>query len=143
MKTRLLIILFVLVLIPIQLVYAPPASNPKSAFDYAKHVVVGKILSVKILSEPDIQTSENSVTVYGGIALYEIQVEEYLKNPLGAKILKVPGYYIDQESSRSGFDSIYKVNQRVLLYIQADYPDTLVDYDLLINRESRVLDGVS
>jgi|CXWL01.1.fsa_nt_gi hypothetical protein len=141
MKARLLIILFVLVLISVQPIYAPPAPNPKTAFDYAEHVVVGKILSVKILSKPNVQTSENSVTIQSGIALYEIEVEEYLKNPLDVKIIKVPGYYIDQESSRSGFDSIYKVNQRVLLYIQADYPDTLVDYDLLINRESRILDG--
>jgi hypothetical protein len=142
MKIRLLIIIFVLVLIPIQLVYAPPAPNPKAAFDYAKHVVVGKILSVEILSEPEVQRSENSFTTRAGIALYEIQVEEYLKNPLDAKIIKVPGHYIDQEYSRIGFDSIYKVNQRVLLYLQEDYPDALVGYDLIIrDSDSRILDG--
>lgn len=140
MKTSLLIIIFVLILIPIQLVYAPPPPNPKAAFDYSKHVLIGKILSVKILSEPDIQISENGTSIRGGIALYEIEVEEYLKNPLDAKIIKVPGYFLNIEYSRSGYDLPYTVNQRVLLYIQEDH-DAIEGYDLIINRESRVLDG--
>ena len=141
MKTRLLI-LFVLVLIPIQLIYATPAPDPKSAYDYAKHVVVGKILSVEILSEPDIQRSENTTSIIAGIALYEIEVEKYLKNPINTKIIKVPGYFVNEVDPWNTIGLHYKIDQRVLLYIQEDTHDVVSGYDLIIrNYESQVVDG--
>ena len=140
MKTRLLIIFAILgiaLLLPIQLVYAPPAPDHEAAFDYAEHVIIGKILSVEILSTPNKDPS-----VSNGFALYEIEIEEYLKNPLGTNIIKVLGRYLDEEHSRSPIGLLYEVDQRVFLYIQKDYSGALVDYDLIIrSHESRVLDN--
>lgn len=128
--------IFVIVLSQTSLVYASPQQDPQTAFDNAEYVVIGKILSVEILSVP---YTDPSVPV--GIALYEIDVEEYLKNPSDVDIIQVPGTYVNELNPRGTNDLIYEVNQRVLLYIQKDYPDTLPGYDLIIrDHESRVLD---
>ena len=141
MKTRLLIIIFVLVLIPVQLIYAVPELTPEDAFNYSEIVIVGKILSVDILSEPQITKSENSYFERSGIALYEIQIEEYLKNPSGTQTITVPGLFLREPHAMAYETYPYEVGQRVLLYLQKNdygYANT----DLIIRSgDSRVIDG--
>lgn len=128
-------------LFPLQLIYAPPPPNHNHAFDYAEHVLIGKILSVEILSEPYVQITANTGSTITGIALYEVQVEKYLKNPLDTNIIKVYGYYVNDEHVRSGFDLLYDVDEKVFLYIQTDPHNALDGYDLIIRSyESRSID---
>ncbi|MCV0366372.1 MAG: hypothetical protein K5798_03780 [Nitrosopumilus sp.] len=144
MKTRLLIFVLIFpILFPISDIFAPPPPDHKQAFDYAEHVLIGKILSVEILSEPYVQITANTGSTVAGVALYEIQVETYLKNPLDTKIIKVPGYYVNDEHVGNGFDLLYHVGEKVFLYIQPDSHETLVGYDLIIRSyESRSLDKI-
>src|SRR3989338_1067755 len=141
MKTRLLIIIFVLVLIPVQLIYAVPELTPEDAFNYSEIVIVGKILSVDILSEPQITKSENSYFERSGIALYEIQIEEYLKNPSGTQTITVPGLFLREHHAMAYETYPYEAGQRVLLYLQKnDYG--YANADLIIRSgDSRVIDG--
>lgn len=128
-------------LFPLQLIYAPPPPDHKHAFDYAQHVLIGTILSVEILSEPYVQITANTGSTVAGIALYEIQVEKYLKNYLDTNIVKVPGYYVNDEHFGGGFDLLYHVDEKVFLYIQTDIHNVLDGHDLIIRSyESRSLD---
>jgi hypothetical protein len=137
------VIIVVLVLIPVYVNYTFALSefDPAKAFDESEIVLVGKILSVKILSEYTIYPGGMNAEKYG-VALYEVQVEKYLKNPSNAKIITVPGQFSRASNAMSYVTYPYEVDQRVLLYLQAEYPDTLIDYDLIIRSgDSRVLDG--
>ena len=116
-----------------------PQSDYRQAFDDAKYVIVGKILSVEKLSELGIRVSSNTEETLTGVALYEIDVEEYWKKPPDTDIIKVPGYYVDEKNmDMKGIDLLYSVNERVLLYIQPT--DELTGYDLIIrSQESQSL----
>ena len=120
-----------------------PESDYRQAFDDAKYVIVGKILSVEILSEPDIQVNPNIEDIVTGVALYEIKIEEYWKKSPDTDIIKVPGYYVDEKNTDvEGIDMLYNVDERVLVYIQPtdDVSHELTGYDLIIrSQESQSL----
>ena len=120
-----------------------PQSDYRQAFDDAKYVIVGKILSVEILSEPDIQVNPNIEEILVGIALYEIEVEVYWKKSPDTDVIKIPGYYINEKNTDvEGIDLLYNVDEKVLLYIQStdDVSDELTGYDLIIrSQESQSL----
>ena len=143
MKYVLLMVLFgFFLLFPVSTVFAPPPPNHQHAFDYSENVIIGKILSFDILSEPKVTQSEKSFSERAGIALYEIKVEEYLKNPSREDIIKVPGYFsYNYDQSQIVIEPLYEVDERVFLYIQHDSHETLTDYDSIIRSyESRSLD---
>ncbi len=99
-------------------VYAVPQLNSGTAFDYSEIVLVGKILSVDILSEPQITKSENYYSEVSGIALYKVEIEEYLKNPSDADTVTVPGLFLRKPHPMAYETYPYEVGQRVLLYLQ-------------------------
>lgn len=108
-------------------VYAVPQLDPTHAFDYSEIVIIGKILSVEILFEPQITKTEKSSTEISGIALYNIQVEKSLKNPNNVDDITVPGLFLREPHGMSYSTYPYEVDQRVLLYLQKNdhgYADT-------------------
>jgi len=141
MKTRILI-LFVLVLIPSQLIYAVPELDHEMAYDYSDKVLVGKIISVKILSEPRIQKSEFMYSENHGFAVYEVEVENYLKS-IGNEnqTVTVPGPFLREEHGMSYETVPYEVGQRVLLYLQKNTIQELKSDLIIRSGDSRVLDG--
>jgi len=143
MKTRLLLFLFAFsMLFSVSYVFAPPPPDHQHAFDYSKHVIVGRILSVDVLSEPKVTKTETTYSEQAGIVLYEIDVERDLKDSLNINIIKVPGYFsYNYDDPQNVIDPLYEVDEKVFLYIQPDSHETLMDYDLIIRSyESRSLD---
>jgi len=97
MKTKLIIpiIVAVLVLIPIQLVYAPPpAPDPEDDFRYSDHVITGKIISSEIIKDP---REDNSAATFYDIIIYQVKVEEWHKNPLENDIITVYGTHFPND----------------------------------------------
>lgn len=148
MKTRLLIMLaFVLFQSFLLSVYASPAPMPEDSFRFSKYVLVGKILSVEIISEPKYSEGAN----VSGIALYTVKVEETLKNPIDenltfsndTNIIKVPGYFVREIDPIDVVSYPYEVNQRVLLYIQIDSSDAVPDFDYVIRSDTSKVIGDS
>jgi hypothetical protein len=115
-------------------------SDAVQAFNFSETVLIGKILSVEILSKTisspypcETECSSN------GFAFYEVQVEEYLKNPSDTKIIKVLGNY--SINSGRGENPPFEVGQTVLLYIQKE--NRIPGYDVVIRTgDSRVLDDL-
>ena len=144
MKIKLLmIILFALsILFPISDVFAPPPPDHQHAFDYSKNVIIGKILSVEILSEPRVTKTENYYSENAGVVFYEIKVEQYLKNPLDTNVIKIPGYFsYNYNEPQNVIEPLYEIGEKVFLYIQPNSHDTVADHDLIIRSyESRSLD---
>jgi len=137
MKYFLILLIFVCVF---GTVYAVPPLDPEAAFRYSEIVIVGKILSVEILSEPQITKSENSYSEISGIALYKVQIEKYLKNPSDASTIIVPGEFLREPHPMSYETYPYEVGQRVLLYIQKN-DIKRVESDLIIRSgHSKVID---
>ena len=98
MKTRFLIIIGILLSsgFVIANVHAIPYISPESNFENSKHVLVGKILSVEILSQFVVQKTENIHSEDYGFALYEIEVEKYLKNPISNSRIQILGQYTNE-----------------------------------------------
>ncbi len=118
--------------------HAHPFISPEYSYENAKHVVIGKVLSVEILSEPYVQKSDNIYSERFGFALYTIQVDDYLKNPLNNSTMKLLGKYTNQRQTRSYETYPYEINQRVLLYIQEIH--NIPGYELIISAaNSRVI----
>lgn len=117
MKTRLLIIPLVFFGL-IGTVHAVPELDPTLAFDYSETVVIGKILSVDILSEPQITRTENYYSEVSGIALYEVEIDEYLKNSSDDNIITVPGLFLREPHAMAYETYPYEIGQQVLLYLQ-------------------------
>lgn len=142
MKTRLLIILaFGLFSSSLLSIYAIPELDPETAFRYSEIVIVGKVLSVEILSEPQITKSENTYSERSGVALYEIQIEEYLKNPSDTKTITVPGYFLREPHPMTYETYPYDIDQRVLLYIQESFDENVVGDLIIRSGDSRVIDN--
>ena len=142
MKTRLLIIgiigVSVFGLIDTDSVFALPFISPEHSYENAKYVVVGRVLSVEILSEPYVQNSTGIYSQRFGFALYEIQVDEFLKNPINNSTMKILGKYTNQKTTMTYVTFPYEVNQRVLLYIHE--LNHIPGYDLIITAaNSRVI----
>lgn len=119
-------------------VYAAPPPDPIHAFNYSEHVIIGEILSVEKLSEP----KRDGGSVHAGFVIYEIKVDAYLKNSSDDKIIKVPGYYVNELDSKSPFNLLFEVEQKVILYLQKDISNIFPDYELIIrDRPSQVING--
>ncbi|AJW70307.1 hypothetical protein [Nitrosopumilus adriaticus] len=140
MKTRLLIF-FLMSTGVVMTANAVPMLDPTHAFDFSEIVIVGKILSVEILSEPEISKTENTYREVSGIALYDIQVVDSFKNPDKYKSISVPGLFLRDPHGMSYETYPYEVGQHVLLYLQENqhgYAGT----DLIIRSgDSRLLEG--
>lgn len=128
-------------------VYASPEPMPEDAFRFSKYVLVGKILSVEIISEPKYSEGAN----VSGIVLYTVKVEENLKTPIDENltfsdekdIIKVPGYFV-REIDPIDIETLpYEVNQKVLLYIQIDSFDEIPDFDYVIRSDTSKVIGDS
>lgn len=118
-------------------VYAVPFISPDYSYEIAKHVIIGRVLSIEFLEDPNSQYYDQKYSEMVGLALYEIEVEEYLKNPTNSTI-KVLGRYIDQRQTIYYETFPYEISQRVLLYIEEAHDFT--DHDLIIDpRNSRVI----
>ena len=141
MRTRLLIligIIFISGLIYANSAHALPFISPEYSYENAKHVVIGKVISVEMLSEPYVQKSDNIYSERFGFALYTIQVDDYLKNPLNNSTMNLLGKYTNQLQTRSYETYPYEINQRVLLYIQEIH--NIPGYELIISAaNSRVI----
>ena len=128
-------------------VYAAPEPMPEDAFRFSKYVLVGEILSVEIISEPE-QSEGASIS---GIALYTVKVEENLKTPIDENLIfsneknmiKVPGYFVRNIDPIDVVTFPYEVNQRVLLYIQVDSFDEISDFDYVIRSDASKVIGDS
>jgi hypothetical protein len=121
MKTNDLIIIafaFFIVVGSISISYAVPELDPQHAFEYSDMVLVGKILSVEILSEPEITRSENGGSERLGVAMYEIEVEKYFKTSSNDQTITVPGLFTREPHAMTYATYPYEQGQRVLLYLQ-------------------------
>ena len=142
MKTGFLIIVFGFVIVASSVLLgtasALPPSDYNHAFNHAEHVLVGEIVLSEIVSLPrNIPDGEHA-----GTALYSIQVDAYLKNPLDEKIIQVPGYFVDTQEPKSVFNILFEPGQKVILYLQEDVHSVLPNHELIIrDRESKVIVG--
>jgi len=117
MKTKFLIIISVLVLFPIQLVYAPPpAPDPEDDFRYSAHVITGKIISSEIIKDP---REDNSAETFYDIIIYQVKVEEWHKNPLENDIITVYGtHYPNDVIPEPDWGVVeFEIGDTVYLYI--------------------------
>ena len=79
----------VLILLPIQMVYAPPPEpSPEDDFRYSDHVITGKIISSEIIIDP---REDNSAATFYDTIIYKVKVVEWHKNPLENNIITVYG----------------------------------------------------
>ena len=117
MKILLVLVLFALFYDGMPDAKAVPWIDPEMVFDEAKTVVVGRITSVEILSEPEITRTENHYSEKSGLAMYQVQVEEYLKNPIQNDTITVPGYFLREPHGMAYETYPYEVDQKVLLYL--------------------------
>ena len=128
-------------------IYAAPEPMPEDAFRFSKYVLVGKILSVEIISEPKYSEGVN----VSGIVLYTVKVEENLKNPIDENltfsdeknIIKVPGYFVREIDPIDIETFPYEINQKVILYIQIDSFDEIPDFDYVIRSDTSKVIGDS
>ncbi len=122
--------------------YAVPQLDPSQAFDYSDIVLVGKITSVEILSEPEITKTENTFIERLGVAMYEIETEKYFKTSSYDQTVTVPGLFTREPHGMSYATQPYKQDQLVLLYLQKNthgYADT----DLIIRLgDSQVIEEI-
>lgn len=140
MKSRLLIISLVFFGL-IGTVHAVPELDPTLAFDYSETVVIGKILSVDILSEPQTTRTENYYSEVSGIALYEVEIDEYLKNSSEDNIITVPGLFLREPHAMAYETYPYEIGQQVLLYLQENthgYADTKL---IIRSGDSKVIEN--
>ncbi len=100
------------------IVFAVPQLDKSQAFDYSDIVLVGKIMSVEILSEPEITQTENTYSERLGVAMYEIEAEKYFKTSSFNQTITVPGLFTREPHGMSYATQPYKQDQRVLLYLQ-------------------------
>ena len=111
-------------------VYATGTTEPDNitAYDHAEHVVIGKIISAKVMATTG--TSEHP----SGKMVYEIDIEESFKKQSEKKILMawVPH---DKNSDLPEYP-LYKVGDRVFLYLHIPSDDML--YQIIFS-ESTVL----
>jgi len=98
MKTRLLIIFAIGIIGFTGIVFAVPEPDPEYDFDFAEIVIVGKILSVEIISEPQVTKSEKTYSEISGIAIYKVQIEKYLKNSSDIDTVMVAGYFLREHT---------------------------------------------
>ena len=122
-------------------VYAVPMLDPTHAFDFSEIVIIGQILSVEILSEPEITKTENYYREVSGIALYEIQVEESFKNPDNAQTISVPGLFLREPHGMSYETYPYEAGQRVLLYLQENKHEYAGTELIIRSGDSRMLEN--
>ncbi len=129
MKSRLwIIILTVTIMIPINS-FAEPSPSYRGSFEHSKWVIIGNITTVEILSEPDANRA--------GFALYTLDVEKYLKNPIENSTITILGHYSDDVGRYTG-SKLYEIDQRILFYIQ-DLPN-VPGYDYIVrDRTSGVI----
>lgn len=102
----------------ISISYAVPPLDPQQAFEYSDMVLVGKILLVEILSEPEITKSEKTSSEIPGVAMYEIEVEKYFKTSSSNPTINVPGLFTREPHPMTYATYPYEQGQRVLLYLQ-------------------------
>lgn len=142
MKTRILIIIPMIITVFIMIpVHALPYISPESNFENSKHVLIGKVLSVEILSQPVVQKTENIYSEHYGFALYEIEVKKYLKNPISNSTIQILGQYTNEKNTMTYVTKPYEVEQIVLLYLQEE--NRIPGYDLMIRSSgSQVIDDV-
>jgi len=99
-------------------VYAVPEPfSTEEVFRFSDSVIVGKILSVEILSEPQITKTDNYYSEKAGIAVYNVQVEKYLKNPVDSDIITVSGLFLREPHGMSYETYPYEEGQRAILYL--------------------------
>ncbi|AFS81119.1 hypothetical protein NKOR_06190 [Candidatus Nitrosopumilus koreensis AR1] len=111
--------------------YAVPQLDPSHAFDYSDIVLVGKVISVEILSEPEVTKTENTSTERLGVVMYEIEAEKYFKTSSYNQTVTVTGLFTREPHGMSYATQPYLQDQVVLLYLQKNthgYADT----DLII-----------
>ena len=117
MKTIILAIT-VIALISIGTTYAVPDLDPEHAYKHSEIVVIGKIMSVDILSEPIISKNGKSNSNISGVAIYEIQILESFKNQDNLETISVAGYFLREPYPMSYHAFPYEVGQNALLYLQ-------------------------
>lgn len=99
-------------------VYAVPEPfSTEEVFGFSDSVIVGKILSVEILSEPQVTKTDNHYSEKAGIAVYKVQVEKYLKNPADSDIIIVSGLFLREPHGMSYETYPYEEGQRAILYL--------------------------
>ena len=142
MKDRVLMIIGIMILtaIPISLslgisAHAAPPPDPEHAFNYSETVVVGKIVDVRIFSQPILNEGANKA----GIAEYDVLVIDALKNAEVEEIITVPGLFFDEYEPIDTIGLVYEINDVVILYIQENHKEWNLD-DLIIRpNESKKL----
>ena len=118
MKTVVLMIFTSILILHVSIAYAVPEPEYDTAFSYSEIVVIGKIMSVDILSEPIVMNTEGSFSEISGIAIYDVLVEESLKNPDGVERISVAGYFLREPHGMSYHTFPYESGHVALLYLQ-------------------------
>ncbi|KAF6243198.1 hypothetical protein C6988_04520 [Nitrosopumilus sp. b1] len=114
---------------------AVPYQDPQYTFDNSDTVLVGTILTADIITEPVITRAENFFSETAGVAIYEIHVEEYLKNS-GSDTITVAGFFTRESNAMSVHTYPYEADQRVLFYL-------IKNNDTNTGLQFEILSGVS
>lgn len=117
--------LFVM-LLSVPLVYAVPETNHEDSYRHADIVLIGKILSSKIIVDDREDTEQ---TTYLDSIIYSVKVEQYLKNRLDSDLITVTGTYYPKNHNEPQWGvSEFDVGEHVLLYV-SHYGESLVFND--------------
>ena len=121
MKTRLLIILFVILIVTglPGTVFGPPYFSEQDRYDFADVIFTGEIVShFKPEAPPNLDSSADTI--------YEVKVTQYIKNNLGHKTLQVIARGgPDMPTDHMGGTINFKTGDSVYLYLRYDKTDSL------------------
>ncbi|WP_428325593.1 hypothetical protein [Nitrosopumilus sp.] len=120
MKTRLLIIIAFVLLLPLQTIYAPPPPDPESDFYYSDHVVTGVITSSEIIVDP---REDNSSTTFYDTVIYQVEVSQWHKNPLTENTVTVYGIHFPNNVNPEPQWGIAEFEIGDMVYLYLDYTD--------------------
>ncbi|MGD8707516.1 MAG: hypothetical protein PVI88_02390 [Nitrosopumilaceae archaeon] len=117
MKTRILIIIAcVMMLVPLQTIYAPPETDPMDAFEFSDYVITGKVISSKITPDPREDTPQ---VKYRDKVEYEIQVLTWHKNHIEDNVITVYGKHYPNDVVPEPMWGVveFEIGDKVYLYL--------------------------
>ncbi len=94
MKTKFLMLIAFVLVLPVQLIYAPPEFIPEDAFRYSDYVITGKIIFSEIVVDP---REDNSAATFYGTIFYDVQIIEWHKNRLDTNTITVYGKHFPND----------------------------------------------
>lgn len=130
MKFIVAVVFFLVIISGLSPVFGPPYFSPQGRYDSAEIIFTGKIISYEKPQPPDNQLSSVDT-------IYQIEIDQYIKNPQPEKILAVIARGgPDAEINSRGFDTVnFDVGDFVYVYLQKYDGDTLYRVQTLFSHK--------